>query len=473
MGYISKYKLKRNENGYDLIVYLNVNDTEFSSEFLKTNFFENEKFSTSLSNYIEKSVPNVKINACKIMVGAVLIATLPIGAINGVHASGYEQTATTINYKVSKGDSLWKISNKFNVEIESIRSLNGLTSDQLDVNQMLNIPNESTSYINYKVKSGDSLYNISKVYGTTVERIKHLNNLDSDIIFSNQVLIVENIKNKEVEQQKTTNYRVQPGDTLWEISNKFNISVNRLKSINNLTSDTIYGDQILRLTGDLNESIATPQQQPVPPKASEQSIIPSTEPTITYTNYELKSGENLWTISQDNGIPMTELMKANNLTENSMLSIGQVIKVPVHNIPVKETMGEQYGEVLDWWTEAQYVLPINSVAKVTDVETGQSFMIKRTIGANHADCEPYAAADTTIAKGIWGGFSWNTRPVIVEVDGRKLAASMSFMPHSIQYIENNNFDGHFDIHFLNSTRHKDGLVDQAHQEKINIAGGLR
>jgi hypothetical protein len=47
------------------------------------------------------------------------------------------------------------------------------------------------------------------------------------------------------------------------------------------------------------------------------------------------------------------------------------------------------------------------------------------------------------------------------------------MPHGVVYITNNNFDGHFDIHFLNSTRHVDGKIDRYHQEKIKIAAGVK
>lgn len=111
-------------------------------------------------------------------------------------------------------------------------------------------------------------------------------------------------------------------------------------------------------------------------------------------------------------------------------------------------------------------------AKVTDLVTGKSFYIQRTIGANHADSETVSASDTNVAKSIWGGFSWNTRAVILEVDGRKLAASMSFMPHEREYIANNGITGHFDVYFANSTRHADGKPDPLHQAQVERAAGL-
>jgi hypothetical protein len=170
---------------------------------------------------------------------------------------------------------------------------------------------------------------------------------------------------------------------------------------------------------------------------------------------------------------MSELLRANNFTESTSLSIGQVIRIPVHSVPVTSVPGPQYGEYLDWWTQAQYLFTINKTARVIDFQTGRSFYVKRTIGANHSDSEPLTSQDAAIIKEIWGGtYSWKTRAVIVEVDGRRIAASMTSMPHGIEYIGDNSFDGHFDIHFLNSTRHNDGTVDPYHQTQIKMAAGV-
>lgn len=147
------------------------------------------------------------------------------------------------------------------------------------------------------------------------------------------------------------------------------------------------------------------------------------------------------------------------------------------------------GEVLDWWKSARYTFRIGDIAKVTDIKTGKTFKIKRTMGSNHADCEALTSKDTQIMKSIWGGFSWDVRPVIISVRGRNLIASMSAMPHAgvdaapaykvvsnrsggysrgenLDVVKNNGMNGHFDVHFLNSTRHKDGREDSRHQAAI-------
>jgi hypothetical protein len=99
--------------------------------------------------------------------------------------------------------------------------------------------------------------------------------------------------------------------------------------------------------------------------------------------------------------------------------------------------------------------------------------LEKTIGANHADSETFTVNDTNIAKSIWEGFSWTPRAVILEINGRKIAASMNFMPHEREYIAGNGITGHFDVYFGNSTRHVDGKPDSSHQRQVEIAAGIR
>jgi hypothetical protein len=151
-------------------------------------------------------------------------------------------------------------------------------------------------------------------------------------------------------------------------------------------------------------------------------------------------------------------------------------------------------ELLDWWKSGRSIFSVGTAAEVKDLYTGKTFMVKRTMGTNHADTEALTKKDTSIIKSIWGGFSWDRRPVILTIKGKRYAASMSAMPHSgldsapayavinnrsegygkgenLDVIKGNGMDGHFDIHFLNSTRHKDGQEDAEHQAAVLKATG--
>jgi len=210
------------------------------------------------------------------------------------------------------------------------------------------------------------------------------------------------------------------------------------------------------------------------------------------------AGDTIWKIANNHNITQNDLLKANGFTTSTILYIGQLIRVPVYTVPVKETPGPEYGEYLDWWTEAQYVLPFNTPFEVTDFYTGTSFMAVRTFGANHADCEPLTTDDTVIIKNLWDRYHtsyWTSRPITIDINGRRLAASMSAMLHAGldaypngAYIDNrsggygygqnfdaikgNKADGHFDIHFLNSTTHNTGTINSNHQKNIRISAGL-
>lgn len=217
-------------------------------------------------------------------------------------------------------------------------------------------------------------------------------------------------------------------------------------------------------------------------------------PTKSYESYSVVKGDNIFNISQRFKIPQTDLLTANALTYTSILNIGQTLKIPKVNVPVKPTYAK-YGEYLDWFTEVQYAFPIGTNAKVIDFFSGKSFNIKRTTGAGHADCETLTVADTAMMKEIFNGvFSWEFRPIILEVNGRRIAASIAGMPHAgldayasdinvngrsdnygygpnLDYIKGNNMDGHFDVHFPGSLRHKDWQIDPKHQAMIKISSG--
>ena len=77
---------------------------------------------------------------------------------------------------------------KNNTTVAKIKELNNLKSDILSINQELKIPKSSEEYILYTVKKGDSLYQISKRYNTTVDEIKKLNNLNNNVLSINQEL---------------------------------------------------------------------------------------------------------------------------------------------------------------------------------------------------------------------------------------------------------------------------------------------
>ena len=199
-------------------------------------------------------------------------------------------------YVVQSGDSLWKIANKYGITVDELKSLNGLTSNNLSVGQILEVPGGSSSGT-YTVKAGDSLWKIANQYGLTVAELKNLNGLTSDNLSIGQILKISNSSSSN----NSNTYTVKAGDSLWKIANQYGLTVAELKNLNGLTSDNLSIGQVLKIS---NSS--------------------SSNNSNTYT---VKAGDSLWNIANKYGITVSELKSLNGLTSDN-LSIGQILKVP-------------------------------------------------------------------------------------------------------------------------------------------------
>ena len=211
-----------------------------------------------------------------------------------------------VNYTVKSGDSLYSIANKYNTTIDIIKDVNNLTSNVLSINQVLKIPTSTTSnitnYNNYTVVKGDSLYSIANKFNTTVNDIKNINNLISNNLSIGQVLKIPNLEGSNQQEENYSNYTVKAGDSLYKIASLYQTSVNAIKELNNLTSNNLSIGQVLK--------------------------IPSYNQTNNnYKTYTVVSGDSLYRIANKFNISVQEIKDLNNLTSN-LLSIGQVLKIP-------------------------------------------------------------------------------------------------------------------------------------------------
>jgi len=209
----------------------------------------------------------------------------------------YKEGESQEIYTVKKGDSLWKIANKYNTTVEKLKRANNLKTNTLSVGQKLVIPSISVSpevSDTYIVQKGDSLWSIANKFNMTVSELKNLNNLTNNLLSIGQVLKIKDSSNNG----KTT-YTVQKGDSLWVIANKYGITTEELKSYNNLTSNLLSIGQVLKI----------PQGK-----------------TSTENIYTVKKGDSLWTIANRYNTTVEKIKVLNNLTSN-LLSIGQQLKI--------------------------------------------------------------------------------------------------------------------------------------------------
>ena len=94
----------------------------------------------------------------------------------------------SITYTVQAGDSLWLIAQRYGTTVDAIIQANNLTSNILQIGQVLRIPVSQSPYVEYTVRAGDTLWDLSRRYGTTVEAIMQANGLTSTVLQIGQVL---------------------------------------------------------------------------------------------------------------------------------------------------------------------------------------------------------------------------------------------------------------------------------------------
>lgn len=325
-------------------------------------------------------------------------------------------------YTVVEGDCFWTIANKMGVDLDALQSANpGVDFEALQIGEQIVIPDNTTG----------ETYHGSGYSGAT---------------FS---------------------YTVEPGDSLWSIADKFGASIDSIRSASGLSSDFLQVGQVLTIPGS---------------GASYDTGYTVQAPAGQSFSYTVAYGDSLWLLADRFGTSIDSIKSASGLSSES-LQVGQVLTIPGDDTSYQaasrgsvsrpaEDYDAAYGELIDW----KYIndmFPIGSNATLQDFETGRKFRIHHLFGTNHADCEPLTADDSYIMKQVFGGeWSWERRAAILWLDGQPVACSMAGMPHGTsQDIYGNDFDGMFDLHFLNSRTHGTDRVDPDHQAMVRRAAG--
>ena len=288
-----------------------------------------------------KNLNNLSSNL--IMPGQVLKVSSQVSSsqpsTNTSQSSNQTQASGNGTYTVKAGDSLYRIEVNHNMSLQELKNLNNLSSNLIMPGQVLKVssqvsssqPSTNTSQSSnqtqasgngtYTVKAGDSLYRIAVNHNMSLQELKNLNNLSSNLIMPGQVLKVSgqvsssqpstNTSQSSNQTQASGNgtYTVKAGDSLWAIANSHKMTLNDLKRVNNLSSDLIYVGQTLKVTKGAVTTANKPNTQ-----------------SNTNKTYTVKAGDSLWRIASNNGTTVNQLKALNNLTSD-MIYVGQNLKL--------------------------------------------------------------------------------------------------------------------------------------------------
>ncbi|MEI5994554.1 LysM peptidoglycan-binding domain-containing protein [Candidatus Enterococcus mansonii] len=275
------------------------------------------------------------------------------------NTGGSNNTGTTDSYyTVKAGDSLWAIANANGVSIANLRQWNNLSGDIIYPGQRLIVKkgggtssgntggntggstgntggsnNNGAASTYYTVKAGDSLWAIANANGVSIANLRQWNNLNGDIIYPGQRLIVKKGGNAGSGNAGSTNngstgstggsnnsgaatgyYTVKAGDSLWAIASAHGTSVANLRQWNSLSGDIIYPGQ--RLIVKKGQGGSTGSNASSNNQGNSQ----------TNGSHKVKSGDTLWGLAQKYGTSIQQIKQWNGLS-GDIIYVGQSLKV--------------------------------------------------------------------------------------------------------------------------------------------------
>ena len=229
----------------------------------------------------------------------------------------------------------------------------------------------------HTVAKNDTVWDLSQKYGVSIQSIEKLNNIDQNthLIVTGQTLKVpasnsstENTSSEEntsADTENTTDVTVQSGDTLWDLAQKYGTTVAKLRELNGLSADTtlIYPGKVLKVNGtaqatqstttattttadqttaattqDTTAQDTTTQatQDTTAQQTTQETQTPQVTVSANHTTYTVQAGDSLYSIAQAYGVTVDSLRSANTL--GATLAVGQTLTI---NDPTKDPSATQ------------------------------------------------------------------------------------------------------------------------------------
>ncbi|MDR2432774.1 MAG: LysM peptidoglycan-binding domain-containing protein [Puniceicoccales bacterium] len=252
-------------------------------------------------------------------------------------------------YVVQKGDTIYGIARKVKMSPATLMAINGLNKDsKLAVGQRLKIENGKafgwSSPVTpvkttvYTVQAGDSLSKIAHTYGVTIKSLKAINDLSSDKLIIGQKLTIPESTAKSFNANNSAKiqrvldgdggYTVKPGDNLILIAKHFGVKQAALQEANNINNpNKLRVGQKLIIPG--KTAIASDKTNSVKRKDNALALPPqNTSKTSSGDLYVIKSGDTIDKVARDLEVEKADLIKLNNLGNNSSLQEGKKLLIP-------------------------------------------------------------------------------------------------------------------------------------------------
>jgi LysM repeat protein len=274
--------------------------------------------------------------------------------------------AASFDYTVERGDTLGGIARDHGVSLRSLIDANDIVDPNLiRPGQVLVIPGTASSAggdssgggsvtAQYKVVPGDSLLRIARSFGVSITSIVEANNIaNPNLIRVGQVLTIPGASGGSSSTggsdqsngssggsvvASVTTYVVQRGDTLGAIAGKFGISVSSIIDANGLANPNLI------LPGQELVVDATAPKVEAPDRLSSEVWVAPGAGEVAAEAHTVTSGETVAKIASAYGVAISAIVEANGLANANLISVGQVLTIPVGSGWVCPVPGGKFGD---------------------------------------------------------------------------------------------------------------------------------
>ncbi|WP_180006724.1 MULTISPECIES: LysM peptidoglycan-binding domain-containing protein [unclassified Acinetobacter] len=274
----------------------------------------------------------------------------------------------TENYTVQRGDSLSSVAAQSKMSLADLAALNQIsTNTGLRIGQTLKIPAGSTIPDSYTVQSGDTLTAIANRYNLSLEQIASLNGISRTaglrtgqrLKLSGEPALVEESKVSTTAANSDIHI-VKSGETLNSIARKYHLQLNYLAALNDLPrTAALRIGQRLKIEGDLDSS-------------SNRAAVSTASTGKATEAYTVKAGESLNAIASRTGISVAELAALNGLSPRASLRVGQTLQLPKTMTEYKVKRGDTLiGLASRYGLETSELADMNEIKPNTQLRIGE------------------------------------------------------------------------------------------------------
>lgn len=225
-------------------------------------------------------------------------------------------------YRIRSGDSWWQISRRFDIPLAELKRFNQRSSNILRPGQYVLIPGASRGGAHspgvspgssYVVQSGDTLWGIARKLDIAVSSLQKANpGINASRLSVGQDLKLPGHATTRRIASSRSNYEVRSGDTLWGIARRFDLSLSTLVQANGLNPD---------------RPLKAGTRLYIPDMSSAQQHQASQSAQKARIHYQVKKGDNVWSIARKFGVSAQKVLKWNKLSARDVIRPGETLTI--------------------------------------------------------------------------------------------------------------------------------------------------